>query len=146
MKVYFRSDHLLIVSDQLVSILSFLTGFGKKAMAFTIFMCIIVRNLDHPMTNQWINHERIHIRQLIESLGLFFVIAQFEYLYARIILKYNHMEAYKYECIEQEAYLNQSNSNYLKERPLFRTYRNIRGKVDFRISEDYQVTQKSDQS
>ncbi len=142
MRILFRRGYVLIISSKLVSIISYLIGFKNSAMAFTIFPAIILRNLDHPMTGQWINHERIHMRQMIESFGLFWIYSQFEYLYARIFLKYSNMEAYKYECIKQEAYLNQSNLNYLKKRSLFSTFKNIKCKIKFEINGNYQVIPK----
>jgi len=84
-------------------------------------------------------HERIHIRQSIETLFLIFPFAMIEYLYARIILKYSQTEAYFYECVEQEAYLNQNNPNYLKSRGFFSTWKYIRHKTKFHTDSNYHL-------
>jgi hypothetical protein len=143
-KIYFNQGKILVISERIINILSKLTGFDgkkgeKRAMGFTMFPFIILRNITHPMTEQWINHESIHIRQFIESFGLFWIISKLEYLYARIFLKYSHIEANRYEAIEQEAYLNQHNKNYHNNRPLFNTLKYIRHKTNFYTDDKYQV-------
>jgi len=68
------------------------------------------------MNKKFINHEKIHHRQYFESLYLAYFIGKIEYWYARIILKYSHLNAYLYECTEQEAYINQHDMKYLERR------------------------------
>lgn len=141
MQIYREKYKVIIISQNLSNFLSRLLGFKKDVgMGFSIFpFLIILRNKNHPMTKQWINHESIHLRQHIESLGLFWVYSELEYLYARIFLKYSHMEAYKNKAIEQEAYLNQNDPNYLSQRPVFSTIKFMKTKTKFDINKDYQV-------
>lgn len=145
MQIKRKQYKILIISDGLATFLAKLTGFdgkieGKRAMGFAIFPCfIILRNLTHPMTEQWINHESIHVRQFIESLGLFWFYSKAEYFYFRVFKKYSHLEAYRNESIEQEAYLNQHNFNYLNQRPSFNTIRYMKNKTDFYTDSDYRV-------
>jgi len=87
-------------------------------------------------------HERIHIRQSIETLFLIFPYSMLEYLYARIILKYSHAEAYFYECVEQEAYLNQNNPYYLEDRGFFSIWKYIKQKRKLHTDENYHVVLK----
>lgn len=140
-----RQFNILIISDNLATFLAKITGFdgrneGKQAMAFSIFPCfIILRNLTHPMTEQWINHESIHVRQFIESLGLFWFYSKLEYLYFRLFKKYSHLEAYRNESIEQEAYLNQHDTEYLKKRPIFNTILYMKIKTKFYTDDNYKV-------
>ncbi len=63
-----------------------------------------------------INHEKIHFRQQLELLILFFYPLYFlHYLFN--LLKYkNHHQAYFHICFEKEAYANERNLNYLKHR------------------------------
>ena len=62
------------------------------------------------------NHERIHIRQQVESLVLpFYAIYLIEFGIG--IIKYrNRMKAYMNISFEKEAYKNDSDFNYLKKR------------------------------
>lgn len=139
MKISTHKGYILIISDKFVTFLSQIVKL-PRSMGFTLFPCIIVfRNLTHPMLEQWLVHERIHIRQNVESLFLIFPFAMLEYLYARIVLKYTHIEAYRYECVEQEAYLNQNNLNYLKSRRPFAIWKYIRNKTKFHTDKNYHV-------
>ena len=145
MKIIKKKWIIIIVSDKLVTTISQLIGFsgkkgGKPAMGLALFPCfIILRNLSHPMTEQWINHESIHIRQFIESLGLFWAFSMLEYLYARLILKYSHVDAYYFEAVEMEAYLNQNNRDYLITKPLFSTLKYYFNKTKYHTDENYHV-------
>ena len=145
MEIRIIKSNIIIVSDRLSTLLAKATGFdgkkeGKRAMGFAIFPCfIILRNLTHPMTDQWINHESIHVRQFIESQGVFWLISMAEYLYYRIVKKYSHLEAYRMESVEQEAYLNQQNEKYLSERHLWETVKYIKYKTLFHTDADYHV-------
>lgn len=122
--------------------ISFLNGKygGNCAKGFAVFpIFIVLGDLEHPMTQQWLNHESIHIQQFLESFGLFWTLSKLEYLYARIFLKYSHIQAYRYEAMEQEAYLNQENLNYLKERKLFSTWKYFKQKKLFHTDSSYRV-------
>lgn len=145
MIIQIRGYKILIISDRFTNLLSKLTGLdgkkgGKGAMGFAIFPCfIILRNLSHPMTSQWINHESIHIRQFLESLGFFWLYSKMEYLFFRIFKKYSHLKAYMNESIEQEAYLNQHDSTYLSKRPIFNTFKYMKNKTRFHTDDNYKV-------
>lgn len=139
---------ILIVSDRLVTFFSTLTGFGlknstKKAMGIALFPCfIILRNLTHPMTKQWLVHEKIHIIQFWESLGFYYLISQIEYLHSRIFLKRSHLEAYFNEAVEQEAYLNQHDEKYLKTRKFGATIKYFKNKKEISTDAEYNVVIK----
>jgi hypothetical protein len=145
MKLYIKRYYILIISNKLMNLIAGITGFdgkgsSKAAMGVAIPPCFIVlRNLSHPLTPQWINHERIHIRQNLETLCFAFVIAKIEYFYARIFLKYTKAEANRFEFIEQEAYLNQHNSDYLKQRKIFSSFKYIFRKKKFHSDENYNL-------
>lgn len=90
---------------------------GNKPMAFAVPPNILIfRDDKHPLTSQWLTHEKVHILQFWESLGLSHLISTVEYYYARIWLKLKPDEAYFYQAIEQEAWANQHNPDYLKQR------------------------------
>lgn len=71
----------------------------------------------------FVNHERIHLRQQLELLILPFFIWYFlEYLI--LLLKYNNKNhAYRSISFEREAYTNESDLGYLKNRKLFSFYK-----------------------
>jgi len=145
MKILFGRFYILVVSDRLVNFMGKISGFdGKKSdkpmMGTAVFPCFIfLRNLTHPMTQQWLNHEKIHIRQNMETLCVAFVIAKLEFLFARIFLHYSKSDANRFESIEQEAYLNQHNRDYLKHRKIFSSFKYIFRKKKFYTDEKYHV-------
>ena len=101
-----------IFNDKLVFILS---GFQSWVAGITIFPFIFSKekmrgNIKH------LNHERIHIRQELECLLVLYpVIYYLHYGYNRI-KGMNHITAYRNICFEREAYGNQSDVDYLKNR------------------------------
>ncbi len=63
-----------------------------------------------------VNHEKIHLRQQLELLILpFYLIYIIEFL-VRLIQYRNWYVAYKNLSFEREAYYNEANMNYLKQR------------------------------
>jgi hypothetical protein len=63
-----------------------------------------------------LNHERIHLKQQLELLILpFYVIYLTEFL-VRLIFYRNWNLAYKNISFEREAYRNESNFQYIKQR------------------------------
>lgn len=121
----FKFPYLILYSPKICNFIDGFYHFGKKyntkpGMALAIFPCFIVfRQKNHPMNTQWLNHEKIHHRQTLETFGISFLIGMVEYYYALIFLKYTRSGAYFYQCIEQEAYANQHNLKYLKEKSLW---------------------------
>lgn len=72
---------------------------------------------------QTIFHEKIHLRQQLELLIVFFYLLYvLEYILYRI-QGMSHYKAYMNISFEKEAYVNEENSNYLKEKSLY-SFRN----------------------
>lgn len=135
----FTYKPILIHSEKIMNIVSLLWWFPKEtAKAAAPFPFVILRFNNHEMNNVRILHETIHHMQFVETLWLVFIYSKFEYLYARYVLRYNHMQAYLFQATEQEAYLNQDNNNYLKERELYWFWKYMRYKTKFHL-ENYQV-------
>ena len=92
----------------------------KGAGGFTIFPFVLVSDERLKEHKEMMNHERIHLSQQLETLVIFgFLMYYIEY---RIGLKKyngNKFKAYENISFEREAYANQGNPNYLKERKLF---------------------------
>jgi hypothetical protein len=68
----------------------------------------------------FLNHEKIHLRQQLELVVLpFFIWYILEYL-VRLIQYKNKDLAYRNISFEREAYANESDMEYLKNRSIFR--------------------------
>tara|TARA_R110002012_G_scaffold255010_1_gene434166 strand:- start:2501 stop:2824 length:324 start_codon:yes stop_codon:yes gene_type:complete len=91
----------------------------KGYNGITLFPFIILRHYSFRDNKVLINHERIHLKQQLELLVIGFYlwyIIEFLVLY----VKYkNWNKAYRNISFEQEAYSNESDLMYLKDRPLF---------------------------
>lgn len=91
-------------------------------IAITLFGLVLTRN------KKWIdkyvlNHELIHCAQQLEWLYIpFFILYGVEWLW--YILKYRDSDkAYMAISFEREAYANEKNLDYLRERPIYANYR-----------------------
>ena len=122
---------MIIISSKLCEFLAWFTGFSKTAKAVAVFPFIFIRSNEDAIP--WvINHERIHIRQQLELL-LVGAVALYiiEFLYALIILQLSWYEAYLWNSAEQEAYRNQNNLDYQKNRKIFSQFYYLRHKRKF---------------
>lgn len=102
---------MIIKSKILVKILSF--NFAKAMALFPI----ILINHEYLRNDKFvINHEKIHIRQQAELLVIIFYVFYFlEYIFRRIQYK-THLKAYENISFEREAYANEKDLDYLKNR------------------------------
>jgi hypothetical protein len=88
----------------------------KGFRGITLFPFIIVSETDLKQNPVMINHEKIHIRQQIELLILpFFIWYGVEFLVKWIVSKDKNY-AYRNISFEKEAYANEKDLNYLKQR------------------------------
>lgn len=67
-----------------------------------------------------INHEKIHLRQQLEMLVVFFYLFYGIEFVARLFQYKNWYNAYKNISFEREAYLNENDLNYLQNRRFWR--------------------------
>ena len=90
---------------------------GYRGMAVFPF---VLMKYDFDKTNGvFVNHEKIHLRQQLELLIIpFFIWYVFEFLF-RLIQYKNKDLAYRNISFEREAYSNEKNLNYLKNRSFF---------------------------
>ncbi len=85
-----------------------------------VFPFIIIKEADLKQDKVLVNHEKIHLRQQLEMLVLFFFIwYTIEFLVRYIIYK-NRMQAYRNISFEKEAYSHEKDLNYLKKRPFWK--------------------------
>lgn len=66
-----------------------------------------------------VNHEKIHFRQQIEMLFIFFYLWYFVEYLIRLLGGKNKEMAYRDISFEKEAYQFQANEDYLKKRKLY---------------------------
>lgn len=91
----------------------------KNYTGLAIYPFIFLKS--KSLSNNWvlINHERIHLKQQLELLWVFFFLwYTMEFLFHLIRLR-NWNDAYKNISFEKEAYENEGNPNYLNERKLW---------------------------
>lgn len=139
--IRFKKGYIAVYGNNLILRFDkFLVGGEKKvkASAFPPFIFFYDKNCEV----EWIvNHEKIHFLQAYETLFVgSFLLQTIERLYARIFLGMSRYEAYHYMSIEQEAYLNHHNPDYLKNRRPFSFFKYIKNKKKFSINEDGTVT------
>lgn len=97
---------------------------NTKINGITLFPFIILRNPKDKLNKVLINHEKIHIRQQLELFIIFFYLWYvIEYYYHLVKIKDAH-KAYRAISFEREAYANERDLDYLKNRKLlnFRKY------------------------
>ena len=89
---------------------------AKQFDGVVLWPFIVVRREELKHNPVFINHERVHLKQQLELLIVFFFIWYiFEY-YIRLIKYKNSYKAYTKICFEREAYANEKNLDYLKNR------------------------------
>lgn len=97
---------------------------NTKINGIALFPFIFLKEKQFANNRILVNHEKIHLRQQLELLIIFFYIWYvIEYYYWYFKLK-NHYLAYRKISFEQEAYDNEHHLNYLKKRRFwnFRKY------------------------
>ena len=90
---------------------------GYTAMA--VFPVIVLRKTEYKEDQILLNHEKIHLRQQAELLIFLFYIWYFSEFIIRLFYYKNWRKAYLNISFEKEAYANETNPNYLKNRNLF---------------------------
>ncbi len=92
----------------------------KGFRGITLFPFIVVSEPDLKQNSVMINHEKIHIRQQIELLVLpFFIWYGTEFLIKWIMYKDKNL-AYRNISFEKEAYANEKDLNYEKQRSFWK--------------------------
>ena len=88
----------------------------KGFVGITIFPFIILKKEGLKQDKILINHEKIHLKQQQELLLLlFYIIYSLEWLIKLLIYKNGYL-TYKNLSFEREAYQNENNISYLKNR------------------------------
>ena len=102
---------ILIVSKYLIP---------KGYRGLTVFPFVVLKHRDSHSDLVLLNHERIHLRQQLELLVLpFFIWYGLEFL-VRWMRNQDRNLAYRKISFEQEAYANEKDLHYLKQRSFWR--------------------------
>lgn len=106
---------IILVKPKLLRIISFSANIAGMAL----FPYILVSDSKFLNNKTFINHEKIHLRQQIEmGILIFYIWYGIEYLF-RLIQYKNRFLAYKNISFEREAYKNETNLQYLKQRKFY---------------------------
>lgn len=88
----------------------------KGFVGVTLWPFIVMKHKELKTDAVFINHERIHLRQQLELLLVpFFLWYGLEYL-IRLLYYCNRYKAYRNISFEREAYAQEGNLEYLKNR------------------------------
>jgi hypothetical protein len=99
---------------------STLLGLEGKSKAAAFFPFILTTKIPAELKQVIINHELIHFAQQKEMLLVGgWILWIFEGVYWRIIQQKSAKQTYLLRCVEQEAYANMFNLNYLEQRPMY---------------------------
>lgn len=90
-------------------------GFG----AINLFGLIVAREGYGELNDAEKNHEKIHTKQMLELLIIFFYIAYITEWAIRLIQYRDRKKAYYNISFEREAYAHMYDSDYHKKRKLF---------------------------
>lgn len=134
-----NSGCIILISPKIVYICGILSGTPSLARAVAIFPFIIIRS-EKDMEPWLINHERIHLKQQIEMFFVGLVVLNIlETIYSVIFLKKSFAKAYRWRASEQEAYRNQNNLSYLKDRKVWAMFNYLKDKKEFHFGKPGEV-------
>lgn len=91
----------------------------KGFSGITVFPFIFARKKSCKSDKTFINHEKIHIRQQLELLVVFFFIWYGLEFLIRLIQYKDFRNAYRNISFEREAYTHERNLTYLTNRRFF---------------------------
>lgn len=91
----------------------------KGFAAINLFGIVIGRKEYGRLSQQEINHEKIHTHQILELLWIFFYILYFLEWLVRVMQYRSLLKGYYNISFEREAYSNDKNLNYLENRPKY---------------------------
>lgn len=104
-------------ADFMILVIPFI--FPSSFNALAIWPFIILRESELRQDDILLYHERIHLRQQVELLWIFFFLIYFAEFLAKIVIYRKLKLAYRNISFEREAYNYERASNYLKDKPLW---------------------------
>lgn len=110
----FIATNLGTLHEMIVLVFKYLIPKGFRG--FTVFPFVFLLNKKDKVNRVVLNHEKIHIRQQVELLVVFFFVWYGIEFLVRMVQYKNKREAYYNISFEREAYANEKDLNYLKQR------------------------------
>lgn len=95
----------------------------KGYRGLVVFPFVFVKHRLDKESGVFLNHEKIHLRQQLELLILPFFVWYFLEFLLRLIQYKNRDLAYRNISFECEAYANEKDLNYLKQRSFWKFFR-----------------------
>lgn len=95
----------------------------KGFRGITLYPFIFLRDANDKSNAVLVHHERIHLRQQLELLIVFFYILYVLEWFIRWCKYRNRQKAYRNLSFEREAYQNEHDFTYLKKRNWFQFLR-----------------------
>ncbi len=103
----------MIIKTPLVKIITF--GFAN---GITLYPFVLFRK-ETKLSGRLLNHEKIHLKQQVEMLVIFFYLWYVLEFLVRFAQYLQFTKAYYNISFEREAYCHESNKNYLEKRKWF---------------------------
>lgn len=98
----------------------------KGYQGFAFFPFVFLKHKKLKWDKVLVNHEKIHLRQQLELLVVFFYV----FYVMEFIVRYGQYKtwhlAYRNISFEREAYRNECNLGYLKQKPIWQFLKYIR--------------------
>jgi hypothetical protein len=104
-------------------VFKYLTPKGFRGLTFYPF--VFLTDKEDKLNDVFINHEKIHIRQQLELLVLFFYVWYLLEYFFRLVQYNDRKKAYFNISFEREAYANEKDLNYLKERSFWSFFKYV---------------------
>lgn len=101
---------ILIVNKRLLS---------GRFKGISLWPFVILENRQLKQDEYFMNHERIHLRQQLELLIIFFYVWYALEFLIRFLKYGNRLSAYRNISFEREAYRRENDLTYLKHRPFW---------------------------
>jgi hypothetical protein len=99
---------------------------NRLPVAGIVLFPLVFMHASHRENLITLNHERIHLKQQAEMLVLPFYLCYLAHYIYNLLCYKNHHQAYLHICFECEAFENQSNPVYLKQRKPYAWVANIK--------------------
>jgi hypothetical protein len=99
--------------------------FPSTFNALAIWPFIILRERDLRGDQVLLHHERIHLKQQMELLWIFFFLLYFAEFLAKVIIYREFKRAYRNISFEREAYHQERNPDYARNKPFWSFVRYI---------------------
>ena len=98
----------------------------KGYSGITLFPFVFLKSADLKYRETLINHEKIHLKQQLELFVIPFYVFYIIEFFIKLIQYKNWILAYKNISFEREAYCNEHDISYLKQRPFWQFLKYIR--------------------